>query len=194
MKKQKLTVNEKITQNFIDQLERGQIPWKRNWKKGNVAPFNISSGRQYKTVNFLYLMSLNYEDPRFATYNGWKKLGRQVNRGQSGHIVEKWFPVLIDANGKVTKDIKKSVRSFLTQSYDVVFNIAQTSGDDIKPLTKPKSYDHDINKTCEEIINNFPAPQPSFQHHDNTPCYIPKLDSVRMPYKKQFKTDRDLFR
>ena len=48
-------VHETITNKIIEELEKGNIPWRKPWKGSENNPKNLISGKAYSGINFFLL-------------------------------------------------------------------------------------------------------------------------------------------
>jgi antirestriction protein ArdC len=83
-----------ITDQIIDQLEAGHVPWVQPWSSvgaGLGMPFNAATGRQYSGVNILTLWSAvvrrGFDGHGFLTFRQAIGLGGAVRRGEAGTTV-----------------------------------------------------------------------------------------------------------
>src|SRR5690606_33450219 len=81
---------EKITNQIIDQLERGVVPWKSPYFSKTGFPRNFSTQKEYQGINVLLLGSLRFISPYFLTFLQAKELGGTVRRGEKGFLVVKY--------------------------------------------------------------------------------------------------------
>ena len=67
MNQDKKPFHEIVAENLIKQLEQGTAPWQRPWEPsdpGSFVPFNPLTGKRYKGINALQLMSQEHDDQR----------------------------------------------------------------------------------------------------------------------------------
>ena len=73
---------EKITNQIIEALEAGHIPWEKPWNTLGSAPQSVH-GKRYRGFNAIWLDFVQnrqgYKDCRWITYNQAKKQGGQVS-------------------------------------------------------------------------------------------------------------------
>ena len=80
-----------VAEKLIDQLERGIAPWQKPWAAGeSYLPHNPTTGKTYKGINSLQLLSEERADPRWLTYKQAQAEGAQVRRGEKGTLVQYW--------------------------------------------------------------------------------------------------------
>lgn len=140
-----------LAEKLIDQLEQGTAPWQKPWSAGtSYLPYNPVSGKNYKGINSLQLLSEERGDPRWMTYKQAAAEGAQVRKGEKGTQVQYWKfedernvtdelgkPVL-DEKGEAKKEKVKleQPRVFLA----TVFNAEQIDG--LPPLERtPPTWD-----------------------------------------------------
>jgi len=95
-KYEKRDIRQEITNGIIEQLEKGVMPWRKNWE--NVAPpglpANGETGRVYNGGNRVGLMvamhERGWEDHRFMTFQQLRKLDAGPGAGERGTPVEYW--------------------------------------------------------------------------------------------------------
>ena len=173
-------IYETITNKVIEGMKTAGS-WKKLWR--SASPVSLE-GHFYQGVNLLLLASSNFNSPVWASFNQIRSNGGTVNKGEKGTFV-----VFTTTLKDTDSDGKESKRWMLKYYY--VFNTDQCSWDE-KGLAKiqkvsriPNNLNPD-NLSAEEIIKNYPnGPQIEFKTSFN-PCYIPALDTVRMPHKVQF--------
>lgn len=156
-----LDVQTIVTNHFITQLEKGEIPWHASFYEQG-PPQNLVNGRRYTGLNTWLLASLGYKRNLFLTWKQIRDQGLRVNKGQKGHMVVYWMP------GTAEKKLR----------YYLVFNVAQTNipADKIPPVdvvVHPKT-------VCEDIISSMPK-TPAIDEGGSSLFYNPESDTVHMP-------------
>ena len=61
-------VHETITNKIIEELEKGNIPWKKPWKGSENSPKNLISGKAYSGINFFLLSMSCFDSNYFLTF------------------------------------------------------------------------------------------------------------------------------
>ncbi|HHK8271078.1 TPA: ArdC family protein, partial [Serratia marcescens] len=64
---------QELTDRLIESIENAGS-WEKPWFTCPLMPRNISTGKQYKGINVISLMSAGYDNPDFGTYNHWGEL------------------------------------------------------------------------------------------------------------------------
>lgn len=188
----KQDIYETITNQIIEELEKGVAPWVNDFQMPNIMPHNCVTGREYSGVNILILwftkQQRGYLSDCWLTFNQANSLNLTVTKGEKGTKVcfvktveRKDDGSMPDVQSDEQQDNRKVVP--IMRSY-TVFNLDQLSGDQdtldsLKPsLTEPRekgllNYD-DVKLFASKIGANI-----SFD--GSIPCYYPSLDKVSMP-------------
>lgn len=180
-----------VTERFVAALEAGVVPWRQTWAL--TRDHNPVTGTRYQGINILLLALAKMDaakvgqefGPLWSTFNGWKKLGGSVNRGEHGSLVVFWDVSEretgeIGPNGEPVKEPR-----FLLRTY-TVFNLAQTAG-----VTLPKGYERreelgeiDGEAIAADVIAGI-VDGPTETSAD-APWYRPGADLVGMPERAAF--------
>lgn len=179
----KLDVYQIVTDLIIALLEQGIIPWQRPWNAG--MPMNLLSKRQYRDINLWLLLSLNYEQNFFLTWDQLKSIGGSVNKDEKGHIVLFWKR----SQKKAEEEKDKKQNPIPLLRYYKVFNIAQCRDIPLHLLPQPELGFTDVDPMleCEAIIHGMPD-CPKIQHKEQKAYYSIDRDIINMPRKKSFKS------
>jgi putative DNA primase/helicase len=196
MKEAKKAFHEQVTENLIEQLKKGVAPWQKPWEPGDLLaalPVNPTTGKCYRGINSLNLMSLAYTDPRWLTYKQAINIGAQVRKGEKSTLVQYWK--FTDERIKTDDDnnpvlntegqpIKEQVRLERPRVfYAAVFNAEQV---DNLPELSIKAPDWDPLERAEHILQ---ASHAVIRHGEaDRAFYRPSTDSIHLPHKHQFPT------
>jgi len=196
MKEAKKAFHEQVAENLIEQLKKGVAPWQKPWKPGDlltVLPMNPTSGKRYRGINSLNLMSRAYTDPRWLTYKQAISLGAQVRKGEKSTLVQYWKftderiktddnnnPVLNSEGNPIKEQVRlERPRVF----YAAVFNAQQM---DNLPELSIKAPDWDPLERAEHILQ---ASNAVIRHGEaDRAFYRSSTDSIHLPHKHQFPT------
>lgn len=194
-----MSVYDIITNRLIEKMESGKIPWSRPWQQG-IPPSNYITRKPYRGINMLLLSTNDYQAPWYLTYKQVSKLGGTIKPEEYKKaelvVFYKQYKQQNDESeessrvsnqqNKVEQDNNESQDSHpkykAVLRYYRVWNIEQTTLDYELPKV------NDNNKPleqCEDIVANMPTP-PRIVHRDDTPCYIPAEDIVRLPTIDKF--------
>lgn len=196
MKDSKKAFHEQVAENLIEQLKKGVAPWQKPWEPGDllaILPVNPTTGKRYRGINSLNLMSRAYTDPRWLTYKQAISLGAQVRKGEKSTLVQYWKftdehikkddsgnPVLNNEGNPIKEQIRlERPRVF----YASVFNAEQM---DNLPELSIKAPDWDPLERAEHILQ---ASHAVIRHGEaDRAFYRPSTDSIHLPHEHQFPT------
>ncbi len=186
---------QKITDYVIEQLEKGEIIWRKGWNRLGL-PKNIITGHCYKGWNVFLLnfvtMFHSYKTPYFITYKQALEAGGSVRRGQKGYPVVWWATVedrnkSVETNDDADEEINRN--TYKVPKTHTVFNIDQTHGITFSHVGGMFRNNAGTIETCEDVIHNMPTP-PAIIHTGDKACYIRILDEIKMPSAGLFHTDK----
>jgi antirestriction protein ArdC len=189
-------IRQQITQEIIESLQRGIVPWKRPWSadKNCGRPTNAVTSKPYNGINIL-LLALHNQTYRsdgkyFATYRQWKSIGGQVMARPSGVPKGEWgAKVVLYKPVSRTKTNRKGEEvedNFCVMRQFTVFNIDQVQGDHLDHLRVGhcEKVDPEISiREADELIRNADV---NMFHGGNKAFYEPAIDAITMPHKHQF--------
>ncbi len=183
-----------VAERLIQQLKEGTAPWIRPWKPGapnGLIPMNPITGKRYKGINALTLMSENFNDPRFMTYKQAQASNAQVRKGKKGTLIQYWKfteeQIKKDEQGNPYRDaegkpIKVEVRLERPRVfYAIVFNAEQIEG--LPPYIHKENTWNAVER-AEHILRESGAA--FFHSESNRAFYKPSTDSIHLPHKHQF--------
>ena len=81
--------HQKFADQIVEQIRQGNAPWQKPWKPGEeYLPKNLSSGKEYRGGNSIYLSvaqsAKGYSDNRWGTYKQIQAAGGHVRKGERG--------------------------------------------------------------------------------------------------------------
>ncbi|WP_047533036.1 zincin-like metallopeptidase domain-containing protein [Shewanella sp. ZOR0012] len=190
--------HEVVAERLIEQLKQGTAPWQKPWVPGHdnhSLPYNPSTGKRYRGINTLNLMSQGFSDPRWMTYDQANSVNAQVIKGAKSTPVQYWKfneeQKLLDDNGKPILDSQGKAKTVIVPLerprvfFASVFNAEQIEGlppIEIKPQTAEQTWDA-VNR-AEKILASSGA---NIMHKSqNRAFYSPGNDSITLPEKNQF--------
>lgn len=185
--------HEIVAERLIEQLKQGTAPFQMPWKPGDgggVMPFNPTTGKRYKGINAIHLMSQGREDQRWMTYNQAKAQGAQVRKGEKSTPIQYWKfeeeqtkrdennkPIL-DAKGDPVKERVRLERPKMFMAN--VFNAEQIDG--LPEYQRPVQTWSAIER-AETILQ---ASQADIRHGGDNAYYRPSTDNIQLPNREQF--------
>ena len=151
-----MNVYETITQQIIDQLEQGTVPWRRPWHTRGI-PRNLLSLKSYRGINVWLLLSRPYASLYWLTFRQANEIGGTVRKGEKGTAVVLWkFPDDRTTEDTDTQSDRKHAAP-LVRTY-TVFNTEQC----LLPQSLTERLDMSEPQpmapitACESIITNMP--------------------------------------
>ena len=178
------TIYQEITDSIIAELEKGATPWVKPWNAPMSADKNIVTGKPYRGINRLITAMVSgikgYDVPAWATLKQWNELGARVKKDEKGTKVIFWS----QAKDKKAESAGEDKFYQFARAY-CVFNVAQVDGIDIYPSEDAPVSDNQKIEACESRIA---ATQAKYSIGGDTACYIPLIDSIRMPALNTFQS------
>ena len=182
-----------ITQQILNLLEQGTIPWKRPWSiTQSDDPVNIR-GTPYRGANYFLLSCLGYDRPIFLTYKQSLELGGNVKQGEKGIPVVYWRLIDVKEIDKVTGEVEIKRVPFLR--YYTVFNIEQCENIKLPAQfsnTNQPPPDFDPIEAAEAIWTGYPNP-PVLHHRGNRAYYRLGTDEIVMPPLHSFEKREEYY-
>jgi|SRR5699024_5662092 len=164
-------IYEMITNQILEKLEEGTIPWRMPWVNGRAI--NWKTEKPYRGINIMLL-----DGGEYATFKQIKEAGGTVKKGSKSHIVVFWKMLEVEDE----ESGKKEMIPFLR--YYRVFKIGeQTEG--VEPKQKAQTFEHDPIEEAEKIKKNY-FNAPTYSHTSGGAWYKPFEDHVNVPPKEDF--------
>ena len=185
--------HEVVAEKLIEQLKQGTAPWQMPWKAGDgggMMPFNPTTGKRYKGINAIHLLSQGRDDQRWLTFNQAKAAGTQVRKGEKSTSIQYWKfeeeQTKRDENNKPVLDgkgdpVKVRVRLERPKMFMAnVFNAEQIDG---LPLYQKPAQTWNALERAETILQASGA---DIRHGGDRAYYRPSTDNIQLPDKAQF--------
>ena len=177
---------EEAAKRIIESLKDGTAPWIQPWDKDKaralIRPQSAVTGKPYRGVNVLLLMSRGYADPRWCTFNQAKANGWNVKKGEKASNIYFFTIKEIEKNkidpltGEPATDIRKIP---VLRSY-ALFNAQQM---DNVPEFEAASSGFEPIEAAEAILAASGA---TIEHRGVEALYDPKEDAVILPPRASF--------
>jgi len=194
---QKKPFHETVAEKLIEQLKSGTAPWQRPWLPGEAGAFvptNPMTGKRYRGINAIHLMSQDYMDQRWLTYKQAVSVDAQVRKGEKGTPIQYWKfseeHIKKDADGKPILDAQGEPLKFVVKLerprvfFATVFNAEQVDG--MPPVQPRKAQEWNAVERAEHILQASGAVIRNGEQ--NRAFYRPSTDSIHLPDKGQFPT------
>jgi antirestriction protein ArdC len=174
------SVYEIVTEQVIQALEQGIVPWRKPWCGGHGAPMNIT-GREYRGVNVLLLGLAQYASPYWLTYRQATERGGHVKKGEHGRLVVLWRWHKDETTGEETP----TVRYYRVWSLEQCEGVASPATTTDRPFTPVEA--------AERILAGVPAGFAPIRHGASGACYVPDLDEIRLPVREAFHSEAEYY-
>ena len=172
-----MSLHQEVTNQLISQLEKGTIPWRKDWSTSSGLPSNHITKNTYSGINIPILWcsaAINLHDCiQWATYKQLKDAGIQVNKGSKATTCV-FFKQLTNTDDQGEETHYRMAKSFK------VFNLDQTDYVQEKEVNTPFVQVIDKAMDMPNALNVFYA--------TGEPAYSPTLDRVYMPNVTSFFT------
>lgn len=187
---------DEVAKKLIALLERGAAPWQKPWAASTrgTAPYNIDSGRRYKGINSLHLMTQPFEDPRWMTFNQANAKGGRIRKSEKGTAIQRWIfsdaETLENDGATLTSDDSKAAGKGRRPKmyFTTVFNAEQVCG--IEPL-QPAQIDFDPIERADRILTASGA---IVKHDQRDRAYYAAVDDeIHLPARRQFHSVVDYY-
>lgn len=184
----KKSVAEIITEQIIDRLEAGTIPWRKPWTPlaGPGAPRNLVSGKPYRGINVLLLANQPFSSPYWLTFKQAQDKGGNIRKGEKGTAVVFWNWVEVEDTETGEE------KSIPFMRYYTVFNLEQTEGIVAPPSSVAIEKPFNPIQAAENIIAAMPQ-RPEIRHIGNQAYYKPAIDFVNMPPQATFHQEEGYY-
>ena len=201
--KARIDVHQVVTDRMIEILERGTRPWVHPWK---MAGQGISfpkrhNGETYRGMNVLLLWATaeekGYRSPFWMTFRQALEYGANVRKGEKGAMVIKYGAVVKDEAGNAIKPgsepSDEDRKIGYLRSY-TVFNAEQIEG--LSEGFYPQPVQSEDAPTAAPILDleaYFGGVGARIETASCNPCYVPKLDMIRMPPIAEFTSTNEYY-
>lgn len=171
-----MTVKEIVTNEIIEKLKSGVIPWHKPWEGGEAV--NYMTQKPYTGINRLLL-----EGGEYITYKQVKQLGGSVKKGAKTHTVvfyKNWSTAVEDADGN------EVLKTIPVMRYYKVFRLADTEGIESKQLNVERP-NFKITE-CEGVVSRYIDAEGIDFDPDNVSSeafYSPSDDRIVVPNIRQ---------
>ena len=174
------TVYEIITEQVMEKLKNGEIPWHKPWT--GSYPKNLVSNKEYRGINVFLLSCQKFSSPYWVSYKQAEELGGHVKKGEKSTMVVFWKQITVEGKNE-EKETEKTI-PFLR--YYRIFNVEQCEGIDPKkiPTTEVNPIFQSI-PACEQTVEGMQK-RPDIRQGDIRAYYSPLEDFVNMPKKETF--------
>lgn len=171
-----------VTDQILEAMEKGVIPWQKPWK--SHLPMNMVSKHQYHGINLLILSLSGFGSPFYLTFNQVEALGGQVKPGSKALRIVYWrlLEHINSQSGEVTE--------VPLMRYYCVFNLEQTTG---IPAEKIPQLGKEANpiEACESVFANMPNKPGLIGSREA--YYDRREDLIGMPAREWFDSPEEYY-
>lgn len=183
-------IKKEVTDRIIAAIETGVPPWRAGWNRHEPHQ-NLSTGKPYKGINQLLLAMAPYADPRWMTFKQAALAGCKVKKGEHGTRIIKMIEVMrdrVDQSDDTEILGVEGKKALLMKAY-TLFNAEQLEG---APPLPEASRKFEPVPAVEAIAQGLVQTTGlTIVEGGSQPCYVPSLDTVRMPRAQQFHSHED---
>lgn len=192
-----MSIYEIITNKFIEQLEKGIIPWQKPWSIGSCNVNNLAiSYVTRKPYSLLNQMLLGWRSGEYLTFKQIQDLKGSVKKGAKSQMVVFYTPIKVTEKDKVTnEDIEKTIPCL---KYYNVFHIDDTNGIQSK-ISVEETEETKVNpiESAENLIQGYLSREKTLKFindkiSDNA-FFSPLQDLVNVPCIKQYKVVEEYY-
>jgi len=190
-----MDVYEIVTEQIVNMLERGVVPWRRPWTSTGL-PRNLVSKKPHRGVNVFLLSASKYVSPFWLTMRQANELGGHIRKGEESTAVVFWK--IEDAkrsteNPDTEDSNEKNRRRFLLRYYRV-FNLEQCELPEavLNKLPKIETHQHDPIDSAERIIAGMPN-APEIEYAGSKAFYSVSTDRITIPPRSLFESVEEFY-
>ncbi|WP_171182283.1 ArdC family protein [Ruegeria sp. HKCCD8929] len=196
MGKPKFDVYSHVTNQILDELKKGTVPWRKPWSGGQgglTLPRRVT-GEHYRGINvvMLWIAALNrgYSSTSWMTYRQAQDLGGQVRRGERSTTVIKYGEIRKDDCDDVAGEgrVIRYARAYR------VFNCDQIDGLDdhwYDPPAEIRNFGTELDPELDAWFHRLGL---EIRHSDDPRAYYdPARDLIHMPPVRTFETAHGYF-
>ena len=188
----RVTIFERVTEQVIELLGQGVVPWQKPWDAHVGPPRNGVSGRYYRGFNVFALRLAGFDSPYWFTPRQVNDLDGHIRKGERVrwvHFFKFWTP---NKGSEAEEDEPdRRNRGFLILRAYRVVNLDQCKGPGFEEFRDryrdegPVRHDNDPIAACEQVVEDMPN-RPDIRLGGDRACYRMKTDVVDLPRRDAF--------
>ena len=177
MANDKVDVYQQVADQLVEMMETMGTGWTKPWRDIN-QPKNLVSGKAYRGMNILLLVTSPHKDRTWATFKQWTSKGYQVQRKEDvgGATWITWWSMLKYDDKKTGKE-----KSYSKLKNYPVFNGDQVRDKDGNPYVTPTIAPLPESERWLDVDNFIRNTGANIQDFKSKACYIPAIDEIHMP-------------
>lgn len=182
-------IRQQLAETFVAAIENGCPPWRAGWTMSS-PPMNANTGKPYSGLNRIVLMQAVADcdgEFRFMTLKQASAMGYRIRQGAKAFRILRLAEVerkpdeKPPENGEVVAE-DKATRLILRVHH--VFNGKDIEG--LPPIVKP-AFTIEPVEAAQQVLDGLKASGLVLLEGGDKACYMPKIDTVRMPDRWRFK-------
>lgn len=186
MKLTNADIRNQITNQLIDAIEKGSLPWRQQFTPdpNSGLATSLSSGKKYNGINQLLLALQSYKSKFWGTFKAINFAGGHVRRGEKATKICLFNPI------KKTKTDKHGVEqtsNYLIYKQFAVFNAEQCENLDEYQVGYANSQ-APMSNGCEEADKIIEATGANIEFGTNQPAYYTNQDKIVLPHRRMFES------
>ena len=171
-----------VTDKILEELDKGNVPWRRPWITQGAAPANFVSKKHYQGINVILLGMQGYSCPYWLTFKQATELKGAVKKGEKGSTVVFWK--IIDRETDTEDPEETTGKKVFFLRYYTVFNLLQTSlADRWQPESLPGQH-IEPDRTFKNYTEREKIP---VTLGGDRAFYHPAQDSITLPVPEAYK-------
>jgi len=179
-------IHDTVTRLIVEELESGNVPWRKGWNSHGYMPTSMTTGKPYTGINTLILSIVasrkKYSRGLWLTYKQASALGGQVMKGEKGtHII---YYKMLDGTDKLTGE---PISYPVMKSY-VVFNLDQCENVATPAKYLVKQEPVEVLPALEGIVKGYTNAPSIYYSEQDRAFYDPSDDSITLPSLAQFES------
>lgn len=185
---QRASAADSLTEKIILSIENGTAPWIQPWLAPVYTPQNGTTGKAYRGANVMGLLSADFQDPRWATYNQAKKEGWQVRKGEKANKIFYYGTRDVEIECPMGGEPTIEKRPYFTSAS--VFNFSQIDG--APELNMPSNIDEagNVSDEVRDIFNTIVENSGAvIKTGYRIAAYSPSEDVIYMPDRERFESE-----
>jgi antirestriction protein ArdC len=178
-------IHQEVTDQIIQQLEAGTVPWHKPWNGGPdrllSIPQNFTTGKKYKGINILLLwisaLNQQFASDEWATLKQWNEKKELIRKGERGSKIIKYDTFEKEVDGEI-KEIPSIKISY-------VFNRCQLASYQETQLEDLRNADNLVER-IEKVDTFIKNTSVIVDHEGFSAYYRASVDKITMPWQETF--------
>lgn len=190
------TAYEIVTQQIIEALEKGVVPWRQPWVNRNAPfPMSMATGKPYRGINVFLLataaLTEGYTSAWWGSLRQIRKLGGRIKDGEFRRpvLVILWKDRPQPADSRDEDEADTAARRPPLLRFYKVWNAEQCEGlPGTYQAPAPVEGTFAEHQPAEQVAKAYLTREPSLtlHHGGNRACWRRQPDEIHLPHRVQF--------